>query len=87
MLAPTFIVIPILIRVYFLQSNLHFHSHDTCFVNDVFDSFILAIMLKTLRFESSVLFRTHNLLDRPLRVLQLLAHLSKLTANGSKHNP
>ena len=44
-------------------------------------------MLKTLRFESSVLFRTHNLLDRPLRVLQLLAHLSKLTANGSKHNP
>ena len=36
-------------------------------------------MLKTLRSQSSVLFGTHTLLDRSLRVLQLLTHLSKLT--------
>ena len=39
-------------------------------------------MLKTLRFKSSVLFGTHNSLDRSLRVSQLLTYLSKLTANG-----
>ena len=33
-------------------------------------------MLKTLRFKSPVLFGTHTLLDRPLRTLQLLTHLS-----------
>ena len=38
-------------------------------------------MLKTLRFESSVLFRLHTLLDKSLRVLQLPTHLSKLTVN------
>ena len=55
-------------------------SYDISFV--VFDSFIPAIMLKTFRFESSVLFGTQTLLDKPLRVLQLPEHLSNLTENG-----
>ena len=49
---------------------------------NVFDSFILVIMLKTLRFKSSVLFGTHALLDKSLTVLELPAHLSNLTENG-----
>ena len=52
-----------------------------CFVN-VLDSFIPVIMLIMLRFKSSVLFRTHTLLDKSLRVLELQAHLSNLTVNG-----
>ena len=55
--------------------------HDICFVND-FDSFITAIVLKKIKFKSSVLFGTHNLLDMSLRVLQLPNYLSKLTVNG-----
>ena len=39
-------------------------------------------MLKTLRFKSSVLFGTHTLLDKSLRLLQLPTHLSNLTTNG-----
>ena len=39
-------------------------------------------MLNTLRFKSSVLFGTHALLDKSLRVLQLPTHQSNLTANG-----
>ena len=39
-------------------------------------------MLKSLRLKSSVLFGTHPLLDKSLRVLRLRTHLSKLTANG-----
>ena len=35
-----------------------------------------------LRFKSFVLFRTHILLDKSLRLLQLPAHLSNLTENG-----
>ena len=65
----------------FLPSNLHLHSHDICFVN-IFHSFILVIMLNTLRFKSSVLFGTRTLLDKSLRVLQLLANQSNLTENG-----
>ena len=38
-------------------------------------------MLRTLRYKSSVLFSTHTLLDRSLRVLQLPTHLANLTAN------
>ena len=60
---------------------IHLHSHDICFVN-VFDSFIPVIMLKTLRFKSSILFGRHTLLDKSLRVLQLPTHLSNLTVNG-----
>ena len=41
-------------------------------------------MLKTLKFKSSVLFRTHTLLDRSLTILQFVTHLSKITANDSK---
>ena len=48
---------------------------------NVFDSFISLIMLNTLRFKSSVLFGTHTLLDKSLRVLQLPTHLFNLTAN------
>ena len=39
-------------------------------------------MLKTLRFKSSILFGTQNLLDSSLRVLQLLAHIFELNADG-----
>ena len=34
-----------------------------------------------LKFKLSVLFETHTLLDKSLRVLQLSIHLSNLTAN------
>ena len=39
-------------------------------------------MLNMLRFKYSVLFETHTLSDKSLRALQLLTHLSNLTANG-----
>ena len=39
-------------------------------------------MLNMLRFKSSVLFGTHTLLNKLLRVLKLPAHQSNLTANG-----
>ena len=39
-------------------------------------------MLNMLKFKSSVLFGTHTLLDKSLRVLQHPTHLSNLTANG-----
>ena len=51
---------------------------EICFVN-VFDSFILVIILNTFKFKSFVLFRTHILSRISSRVLQLL---SKLTLNG-----
>ena len=35
-----------------------------------------------LKFKSFVLFGTHTLLDKSLRVLQLPIHLSKSTGNG-----
>ena len=35
-----------------------------------------------LRFKYSVLFRTHTLPDKSLRVFQLPTHLYNLTANG-----
>ena len=72
-LAPTFIVIPILIRVTFFTITFTF----ICF--NVFDLFIPVIMMNTLK--SPVLFGTHTLLDRSLRVLKLLTNLSKLTEN------
>ena len=68
-------------KFHFLSSNLHFHSHDISFIN-VFDSFILVIMLNILRFKSPVKFGTNNLLDKSLRVLLLPRHLYNLTANG-----
>ena len=46
------------------------------------DSFIPDIILKAYKFKYYVLFGTHTLLDRSLRVLQLPTHPSKLTANG-----
>ena len=39
--------------------------------------------LNTFRFKYSVLFGTHTLLDKSLRVLQLWTHLSKLTTKDS----
>ena len=53
-----------------------------CFVN-VFDSFIPVIMLNILRFKSSVSFGTYILLEKSLRVLQLLTYVSKLTQTDS----
>ena len=47
----------------------------------VFDSYIPVIMMNMLRFKSSVLFGTHTLLDKSLRVLKLLTYLPKLIAN------
>ena len=64
-----------------MQSNLHLHSDDMCFV-DIFESFILVIISKTFIFKSSDLFGTCTLLDNSLRVLQLLTYLSNLAANG-----
>ena len=48
----------------------------------IFESFSPAIILKTCIFKSSVLFGTHILLDKSLRVLQLPTYLSNLTADG-----
>ena len=53
----------------------------TVYLINVFDSFIAVITLRTLRFNSSVLFETHTLLDNSLRVLQLPTHLFSLTVN------
>ena len=39
-------------------------------------------MLNMLRFKPCVLFGTHTLLDKSLRVLQLPTHQFTLTANG-----
>ena len=39
-------------------------------------------MLNTLIFKSSILFETHTLLDKSLRVLKLPTQPSNLTANG-----
>ena len=68
-------------ELHFLSLNLHLHSHYICFVN-VFDWLILAIIEKTFKFTSSILFKTHILSDRSLRVLQLSLKLSKLIVNG-----
>ena len=48
----------------------------------MFDLFCAVIILKTYIFKSFVLFGTHALLDRSLRVLQLPTHVSNLTENG-----
>ena len=63
-----------------IPSNLHLHSHDICFFY-VFDLFIPVFKLNTIRFKFTVLFGTHTLLDKTLRLLQLPTHLSNLTAN------
>ena len=68
-------------ELHFLSSNLHLYSHDIYSVN-VFDSFFHVIMLNALRFKYFVLFGTHTLFYKSLRVLQLPTHLSNLTANG-----
>ena len=39
-------------------------------------------MLNRLRFKSSVLFETHTLIDKSLRVLQILTNQSNLTEKG-----
>ena len=75
-----------LFELHLLQSNLHLHSNDICFVNG-FDSFFSVIKLKMLRFKSSILFETYALLDRLLGVLQLQTHLSKLILNEYYCNP
>ena len=73
-LASTFII-----TISTIKSTFAFAWYMFCYVSD---SFIPAIMLKALRFRSSVLFGTHTLLDKSLRALQLSTHLSKLTASG-----
>ena len=50
--------------------------------NMIFTFSIFAKMLFFMQCESSVLLGTDTSLDKPLRVLQLPAHLSSLTANS-----
>ena len=66
----------------FFPSNLHLHLLDMSYVK-VFDSFFPVIILKICTLNLSVLFGTHTLLEKSIRVLKLLTHLSDLTANGS----
>ena len=54
-------------ELHFLSLNLHLHSYFTCLV-PVFDSFIFTIVVRTLKFTSFVLFGTHGLSDRSIRV-------------------
>ena len=72
----TLINIPLIIRVTFWTIKLAFTF--ACFVS-MSDLFITVIMLKMLRFRSSVLFGTHTLLDKSLWMLQFPTHLSKST--------
>ena len=69
------------LELYFLPSNLNLYSNDKNFMN-IFDWLIPAIIMKICIFKSSALFGTHTLLNKPLIVFQLPAHLSNLTANG-----
>ena len=48
----------------------------------IFGLFSPVIISKSSIFQSSVLSRTHTLLDKSLRLLQLPTHISKLTTNG-----
>ena len=48
--------------------------------------YLLLRRFKTCIFKSSVLFGTHDLLEKSLRVLQLPRLLSNLSANGQKCN-
>ena len=48
----------------------------------IYDLFIPVIISSTCKCKSSVSFGTHTLLDKSSRVLQVPAHLSRLTANG-----
>ena len=80
-LISTFFVILLIILITFLPSNVHLGLHNICFVN-VFNSFIPVIMQNTPRFKSSILFGTHTLLDKLLRLLELPKHLSNLTSYG-----
>ena len=63
-----------------LPSNVHLHSHNISFIKN-FYSFIPVIMLNTIIFKSFVLFGTHILLDKSLRVSQLPANLSNLATD------
>ena len=81
-LTRTFSVIPLLIRVTFSAIKTTFIFAMIYVFLIFFDLSISVIMLKTSRLTSSVLFGTHSLLDKSLRVLQLLTQLSKLTVNG-----
>ena len=60
--------------LHFPTSNLDLHSHYKCFVN-IFDSFAFVIILSILRFKCCILFGTHNLSDRSLRVLKNFQHI------------
>ena len=48
----------------------------------VFLMLLIHLFLSTVRFKSSVLFGTHTLLDKSLRVLEFPTHFSNLTENG-----
>ena len=65
---------------YTFYHQFYIYIRIICFVN-VFGSYLPVTMLKTLRFNFSVLFGTHTLIDKLLRVIQLSTHLSKLATN------
>ena len=64
-----------------IKSNLHLH--DISFAK-IFDVITHVIMLNALRFKSSVLFGTHTLLDKSLRVLQFPKFLIQLWMDSSE---
>ena len=80
-LASTFIIIlPLWFELCFLSSVLHLHSHEISFIQ-IIDWFFPVTILRTCIFISFVLFRTHCLLEKSLRVLQRPTHLFNLTSH------
>ena len=66
---------------YIFFHEVYIYIHIISFAEIFYYAFPV-IILKTCIFKFSVLFGTHTLLDKLLRVLQLPTHLSNLTANG-----
>ena len=67
-------------EVHFLFSNLHLPSREICFTSD-FNSLNPLVILNTIKLTPFVLFGTHNLPDKLLKVSLLSLHLSNSTAN------
>ena len=78
-----FIVIPLLIWVTFSIIIKLVFTFAWYMFSNVFDSIVLVIILKALKFSSSILFETHSIwYHGSSRVLQHLLHLSKLTMDS-----
>ena len=68
------------IELHFLFSNLYLPSYEICFTNDFYLLNPL-IILNNFKLTPFVLFGTHNLSDKSLRVSLLPLHLSKSTTS------